>query len=142
MSYDIPILGVKTDVVGLFNQDNFARSMPDTKAVISANYLSGQHSVAAYVRHISSYKTNAALNSTAQSLGIFNADGSIDSFTTVDMQYTYAVDAENVALTVGLKNAFDEDVPYVYDATNWSYDPKHHDPRGRMFTLGLKYMLD
>ena len=142
MSYDIPILGVKTDVVGLFNQDNFARSMPDTKAVISANYLSGQHSVAAYVRHISSYKTNAALNSTAKSLGIFNADGSIDSFTTVDMQYTYAVDAENVALTVGLKNAFDEDVPYVYDATNWSYDPKHHDPRGRMFTLGVKYALD
>ena len=58
------------------------------------------------------------------------------------MQYSYNVASENVLLTVGLKNAFDEEVPWVFDDTNWSYDPKHHDPRGRMFTLGVKYMVD
>ena len=41
LSYEIPIAGTRTDVVGLFNQDNFARSLPETKAVISANYLQG-----------------------------------------------------------------------------------------------------
>ena len=50
LSYEIPIAGTRTDVVGLFNQDNFARSLPETKAVISANYLQGAHSAAAYVR--------------------------------------------------------------------------------------------
>ena len=142
LSYEIPIAGVRTDVVGLFNHDNFARSLPETKAVISARYLTGAHSVSAFVRHVGSYKTTNALNSTAKGLGIFSADGSIDSFTTADIQYTYSMDSENLLWTVGLKNAFDEDVPYVYDATNWSYDPKHHDPRGRMFTLGLKYTMN
>lgn len=49
--------------------------------------------------------------------------------------------SEDLTFTLGVKNAFDEDVPYVYDTTNWSYDPKHHDPRGRMFTLGVKLSM-
>ena len=40
-----------------------------------------------------------------------------------------------------MTNAFDEEVPLVYDAANWSYDPKHHDPRGRMVYVGLKYSI-
>ena len=34
-----------------------------------------------------------------------------------------------------------EEVPQVYDASNWSYDPKHHDPRGRMISVGLKLTM-
>ena len=142
MSYEIPIVGVRTDVVGLFNHDNFARSLPDTKAVFSATYDSGDHSVAAFARYVSDYKTTRAITAAGTATGYFSEDGSIDSFTTVDVQYSYNVASENVLLTVGLKNAFDEEVPWVFDDTNWSYDPKHHDPRGRMFTLGVKYMVD
>ena len=47
----------------------------------------------------------------------------------------------NVRLSAGIKNAFDEEVPQVYDAANWSYDPKHHDPRGRMVSVGLKLTM-
>ena len=32
------------------------------------------------------------------------------------------------------------DGPIVYDAANFSYDPKHHDPRGRLFYFGLKLL--
>jgi len=44
----------------------------------------------------------------------------------------------NVRLSAGIKNAFDEEAPLVYDAANFSYDPKHHDARGRMVYLGFK----
>ena len=37
-------------------------------------------------------------------------------------------------------NILDEDVPIVYDAANFSYDSKHHDPRGRLFYFGLKLL--
>jgi iron complex outermembrane receptor protein len=65
----------------------------------------------------------------------------IDDWTTVDLQYAYNVDlsASQVVFTVGVKNAFDEKPPVVYDAANLSYDPKHHDPRGRIFYIKAKY---
>ena len=40
-----------------------------------------------------------------------------------------------------MTNALDEEVPLVYDAANWSYDPKHHDPQLRMVYVGLKYSI-
>ena len=153
LSYEIPIKNasnvfVRTDVVGLFNHDNFARSLPETKAVISGNFVSGSHAVAGYIRHVSDYRTTRALSSAAvaanaaggHAKGLYSLD--IDSFTTVDLQYSYSMESEDLTWTAGLKNAFDEDVPLVFDAANFSYDPKHHDPRGRMFTLGVKYALD
>ena len=63
---------------------------------------------------------------------------------TVDLQYNYTFDfndEDDLKLTLGVKNAFDEEVPQVYDASNWSYDPKHHDPRGRMISVGLKLTM-
>ena len=153
LSYEIPIKNasnvfVRTDVVGLFNHDNFARSLPETKAVISANFVSGSHAVAGYIRHVTDYRTTRALSAAAEAAnaagghakGLYSLD--IDSFTTVDLQYSYSMSSEDPTWTAGLKNAFDEDVPLVFDDANFSYDPKHHDPRGRMYTLGVKYALN
>jgi outer membrane receptor protein involved in Fe transport len=44
----------------------------------------------------------------------------------VDLQYNYSFDfngEDDLKFTLGIKNAFDEEVPQVYDAANWSYDP-------------------
>ena len=141
LQYEIPVGGVTTDVVGLFNHDNFARSLPETKMVLSAQLQSGKHSAAAYGRWVSSYETTNNPTSTALALGF---DQNIDSHFTVDLQYSYTFDfnsADDLRLTLGVKNAFDEEVPQVYDSSNWSYDPKHHDPRGRMFSVGLKLTM-
>ena len=141
LQYEIPIGGVTKDVVGLFNHDNFARSLPETKAVLSANLISGKHTAAAYGRWVSSYETTNNPTPTALALGF---DQNIDSHFTVDLQYSYTFDfnsADDLRLTLGVKNAFDEEVPQVYDSANWSYDPKHHDPRGRMFSVGLKLTM-
>jgi len=139
LQYEIPINGVITDVVGSFNHNNFARSLPDTKAVLSANLTTGDHSVSAYGRFVSSYETTRALNAAAIALGM---DQTIDSHFTLDLQYVYNLNtAEDIALTLGVKNVFDEDAPVAYDDINWSYDPKHHDPRGRIFSLGINYNM-
>ena len=139
LQYEIPINGVATDVVGFFNYNNFARSLPETKAILSANLTTGDHSVSAYGRFVSSYETTRPLVAAATALGM---DQTIDSHFTLDLQYVYNLNtAEDIALTLGVKNAFDEDAPVAYDLINWSYDPKHHDPRGRIFSLGINYNM-
>jgi iron complex outermembrane receptor protein len=59
----------------------------------------------------------------------------------VDLQYTYNLELSNSAavFSFGAKNVFDEAPPRVYDAANFSYDPKHHDPRGRIYYARVKY---
>ena len=141
LQYEIPIGGVTTDVVGLFNHDNFARSLPETKMVVSAALDAGRHTAAAFGRWVSSYETTRPVSASAAAQG-FTQD--IDSHFTVDLQYTYTFDfmqADDLKVTLGVKNAFDEEVPQVYDAANWSYDPKHHDPRGRMYSVGFKMSM-
>ena len=138
LSYEIPNgTGGMKDVVGLFNYSNFARSMPETKSVISAKLSNGDHNFAAFIRMISEYETTRALDALATSRG-FSQD--IDSFTTLDLRYSYDMEVSNynVKLSAGINNATDESAPIVYDAANFSYDAKHHDPRGQMVYVGIK----
>ena len=138
LSYEIPLqTGVTADVVGKFNHDNFARSLPETKNVISGVLKNGDHTFSTFVRMVSDYETTRALDDMAKSMGFSQ---SIDEFVTVDFNYSYdmSLNNSNVRLSAGIKNAFDEEAPLVYDAANFSYDPKHHDARGRMVYLGFK----
>ena len=135
--YEIPLNGSTVDVVGKFNHDNFARSLPETKAVFHAALESGNNSLALFGRYTTDYSTTRPLDAIATSRGFSQK---IDSFFTVDLMdsYTIQMSDSELKLSVGVTNLFDEDVPLVYDAANWSYDPKHHDPRGRMVYVGFK----
>ena len=138
LNYEIPNgAGGMKDVVGLFNHDNFVRSLPETKSVITAKLNNGDHTFAAFIRMVSEYETTRALTAAATAAG-FGAD--IDSFTTVDVRYSYDLDmgGNDIKISAGINNVADEMAPLVYDAANFSYDPKHHDPRGRMVYLGIK----
>lgn len=134
LSYEIPDpQGGSQDVVGLFNHDNFARSIPETKLNLSMDWSLGNHSAAAIAYWVDDYKTTRDVPP--------GESASIDSWTTLDLQYSYSLqfsDSEAV-IALGAKNVFDEEPPRVYDGVNFSYDPKHHDPRGRMYYLRLKY---
>ncbi|MEM6486305.1 MAG: hypothetical protein AAF662_15135, partial [Pseudomonadota bacterium] len=58
------------------------------------------------------------------------------------LQYAYNFalnDSGNIKLSVGAKNVTDEEPPRVFDGVNLSYDPKHHDPRGRIYYLNASY---
>ena len=135
--YEIPLNGSTVDVVGKFNHDNFARSLPETKAVFHAALESGNNSLALFGRYTTDYSTTRPLDAIATSRGFSQK---IDSFFTVDLMdsYTIQMSDSELKLSVGVTNLFDEEVPLVYDVANWSYDPKHHDPRGRMVYVGFK----
>ena len=138
MKYEIPDgAGGMKDVVGQFNYDNFVRSMPENKTIISAQLNSGDHQVAAFYRMISDYKTNRPLDTFAKLAGIGQ---DIGEFNTLDLRYNYNMELNdnNIQLSLGITNATDEAAPLVFDAANWAYDPKHHDVRGRMVYVGFK----
>ncbi|EGG30777.1 TonB-dependent receptor [Aequoribacter fuscus] len=124
------------DVVGYFNYDNFARSMPETKVNVTANWSRNNHKVALMGFYTSSYETTRG--------GIpAGYSSSIDSWLTLDLQYAYSfeVGGTEAILTLGAKNLTDEDAPKLYDAANFSYDPKHHDPRGQIVYGRIKFAL-
>ena len=134
LSYEIPDpSGGTQDVAGLFNHDNFARSIPETKANLSFDWAKDNHSAALIAYYVDSYKTTRAVPP--------GASANIDEWVTVDLQYAYNFDFDDSAavVTVGIKNVFDEEPPTVYDSVNFSYDPKHHDPRGQLFYVRAKY---
>ena len=126
------------DVVGLFNQDNFARSLPETKTVISASLTNGNHSMAAFYRMISDYETTNVPNALGASLGLGQ---DIDEFNVLDLKYSYSFEMNdsNLSLSFGVKNATDEAAPFFYDSANFNYDPRQHDPRGKIVYMGVKY---
>lgn len=134
LSYEIPMGGQTTDVVGLFNHDNFARSLPDTKANASLKWESGKHQASVTARHIAGYKTTRAAPPAGYSQNI-------DSHLTWDAQYNYELDMASMAtqITLGVLNLTDEEPPLVWDAANFSYDSRQHDARGRMAYVRLKF---
>ena len=138
LEYEIPgSNGLAIDVVGLFNHDNFARSLPETKIVLNTSLSDNNHKVSLFGRYVSDYSTTRPLSSAAKSSGF---DQKIDQWITFDLQYSYSfvLSGNEIRLSIGGNNILDEDVPLVYDAANFSYDPKHHDPRGRLFYFGIK----
>ena len=136
--YEIPnAKGEKQNVVGLFNHDNFARSLPETKVTLSAILNSGSHKLALYGKYISDYQTTRALSNIAKSRGYTQK---IDEWFSIDLQYNYSFEMNDnqIRLTLGGINILDEDPPLVFDAANFSYDSRQHDARGRIMYIGVK----
>jgi len=141
LSYEIPDgNGGVTDVVGSFNHDNFVRSMPQKKWNLTADWERGNHSAAMVVYYVDSYKTGRAVPASAQALGFKSG---ISNWRTMDLSYNYNFNLGDTqaVFTLGGKNVFDKEAPRVYDAANFSYDPKHHDARGRMLFARVKFAL-
>lgn len=132
LKYEVPgPNGSTIDAVGSFNKNNFVRSMPATKFNLSAHWQNDSHSIYSRLNHVSSYSYKTDTQ-----------DDKIDSFMPVDLQYryTFSMDSDaEIAVSLGINNVFDEAAPEVRDGANFSYDPKHHDPRGRIFYVKGQY---
>lgn len=128
LTYEVPGNGETYDAVGFFNFGSFVRSMPEDKGNFSAHWINDNHSFMARVDYVSSYVNN-------------RQGDSIETFTPVEIQYRYVIDFNESEATVslGIQNLFDEAAPFVADGANFSYDPKHHDPRGRVFYMKASY---
>ena len=148
---------LEQDAVGQYNLRNaIARPLPEFKINFTLNWSLGNHRAFALVRWIDEYEFpqsewNAAQGFWGATVGIANgADAAedfltekIDSWTTVDLQYTYTLPElgplTTSSITFGVKNLFDEEPPWVPDNTGW--DTITHDFRGRVFSLRFNASL-
>lgn len=139
--YDITLEdGSEVDGVGSRNAANpIGRPLPQYKANLVLGWLKGRHSAYVTVRHIDEYEDDVP-QSALRGAYIGFAE-TIESMTTIDVQYEIdlpvpGLESATSALTIGVKNAGNEDPPLVnVDA---AYDYYTHDPRGRIWYARYK----
>ncbi len=93
-------------------------------------------------RYISGYINDRTIPDSAKNLGYSNK---VNSHLVFDLSFKTPIGVlfNNVSLEgkFALVNLFDKSAPRLYDAPDFSFDTRTHDPRGRMlsiqFELGL-----
>lgn len=137
LSFDTVIGNTKINAAGKrnANTDSFG-AMPKLNFNVSSKWSNNNHKAIVTLRYKDSYlQDDSARNNT-----LYGKD--IDSFMTVDVQYTYDLSElinTNGWLTVGANNLLDENPP-EYGARPY-YDDEVHPIRGRVMylELGLKF---
>lgn len=125
--------------LGRRNATNFiSRPMPRTRGRFELSWLGENRSTTLSVQSISKYRDEST--QTAFLGAYLGYAPSIDSMTTVDIQYQYKLPKmgkylSNLRLTVGMKNVFNEEPPLVI--VDGAYDYYTHDPRGRIYYVRL-----
>ena len=74
----------------------------------------------------------------------YNAKVKVNSYETLDLNFRVRLSKINESqstIAVGVRNLFNEQPPTVNDAANLSYDPKQHDPLGRVIYVNFNYQF-
>ena len=124
--------GPTIDGAGSRNESNpLARSIPELRSNTTFSWTNNRHQANAIVRYIDSYEEEAG--------------GSVDSWTVLDLQYSYrfdVLDDNEATVTIGVLNATDEDPPEVAGNLNeFGYDTKVHDARGSVWYARFVYAI-
>ncbi|RZJ30325.1 MAG: TonB-dependent receptor, partial [Brevundimonas sp.] len=124
--YDIRLTPGAAAVSGLgsTNLNTLGRSLPQDRGEFAIGWSGATDTVTVFAHYTGGYRNDRS--------GI--TDATIDSWTTVDLQYVRAV-SPALDLSVGVVNLADSDPPLAQFALG--YDPVVADPRGRIFTIGL-----
>ncbi len=127
--------GVKIDGVGSRNANNsIGHTLPEYKINGSVFWYKDRHAAVLMARYIDGYVDDLPQSAVrGQFIGMHPT---IDSFLTIDLQYTYSLPetffmADGSAITFGVRNIANERPPKMN--TDGAFDPFTHDPRGRMF---------
>ncbi|MEL0048700.1 MAG: TonB-dependent receptor, partial [Gammaproteobacteria bacterium] len=148
------IVAGQKDAVGMYNVRNPVmprRALPEYKVNASLNWSYENHRAYAVLRWIDGYEATLAeegassfwSNTVGLALGAEAKakyyDPNVESWTTVDANYTYTLPemgpVSSSSITIGAKNLFDRDAPWV--PNNTTYDPVTHDFRGRVWYMRM-----
>ena len=123
------------DAAGTTGDGVVVRSLPDNKGHITFGWNRDRHSASIITRYIGSYRDLLApgIRETANPEVAALADDTIESYQTWDFQYSYAADLfdSTAVFTLGVLDAFEEDVPYRETQGGLNYDTVVFDGRGR-----------
>ena len=119
------------DLMGLlnYNQGPAFTSKPELKAAASIGYEDDVHYAGLIARYVGEYDDAGAP-------AAYPWLASIDSQTTVDLNYVYR-GMENLVLSASIVNVSDEDPPSARG--DMAYDPFTHSAFGRMIKVGFTY---
>ena len=124
--------------VGKYNYDANTHSLPKKRVNIFINWDYLNYSIGLNARHIDGYKNSRPISG----LGLeYGYKSRVESFLVFDLYSSKLISTKNGALNMkfSITNIFDESAPRLYDAPDFSFDTRVHDPRGRIIGLTLVY---
>ena len=126
--------------VGNFNFDANTHSLPKLRLNSFFSWTINDLRIGINSRYVDGYSNDRQIPASAASLGYTNY---VKSFLVHDFSIikSYQLSFGEIKFGMGIINAFDKKAPLLYDAPDFSFDTRVHDPRGRMlniqFELGL-----
>lgn len=126
--------------VGKFNYDAYIHSLPKNKINLFLDWEYSEFLLNWTSRYISGYTNERQLSDYAISLGYTNK---VSSFLIHDLSITRPINLKDgtINLKFGIINLTNEPAPKLFDAPDFSFDTRLHDPTGRTFTFSIQYQL-
>ena len=124
--------------VGKFNYDSHTHSLPKKRLNAFIDWEHKDYLFSLITRYIDGYTNERPITGLGASLGYENK---VDSFLVFDISARKSInlDEGNINLGIAIINALDQSAPRLYDAPDFSFDTRVHDPRGRLVNLNLEY---
>jgi iron complex outermembrane receptor protein len=125
--------------VGRFNYDTHTYSLPKTKINASLQFKKYEYEYQISARYLDGYKNYRTISDLGQSLGYKNI---VDSFLIFDFSVGSYIEFRGgkIDFKLSIANALDQSAPKVFDAPDFSFDTRAHDPRGRIIGLSFEYL--
>lgn len=122
--------------IGKFNYDTHLYSLPKNRINASLSLNMNEYDYRIAARYIDGYDSNREVTGRGLALGYTNT---IESFLVIDFSIGSYVNFKDgvINFKISASNILDESAPRVYDAPDFSFDSRTHDPRGR--TIGLSF---
>ena len=126
--------------VGKFNYDANTHSLPKLRLNSFLSWTMNDLTLGMNSRYLDEYINERSIPSSAASLGYTNQ---IKSLLVHDFSITKTLQLPGGALEIGLgvMNAFNRKAPLLYDAPDFSFDTRVHDPRGRLINFSVELNL-
>ncbi len=124
--------------VGKFNFDSHTFSLPKKRLNSFISWDFNNYSLSLNSRYLDSYFNERTITGLGLTYGY---DNQVKSFFVHDISFGKSIDASrgNLNLNLYLSNMFNKSAPRVYDAPDFSFDTRLHDPRGRIVGLNIEY---
>jgi len=126
--------------VGKFNYDAHTHSLPKMRLNTFLSWTINDWVIGMNTRYVEGYSNERQIPASAISLGYTNY---VKSFLVHDfsVKKSYQFSLGQMEIGLGIINAFDKKAPLLYDAPDFSFDTKVHDPRGQLINLTAEFNL-
>ena len=124
--------------VGKFNYDAHTHSLPKLRLNSFFSWRVNDFKIGINSRYVEGYSNNRQIPKSAINLGYTNY---VKSYLVHDFSITklLKLSSGEMELGMGIINAFDKQAPLLYDAPDFSFDTRVHDPRGRLINLSAEF---